>query len=253
MSSIDLPSLGDRMKEYENITRTHLIRRMPAILRLDGRAFHTFTKDFQKPFDEILYKALLQTAIKLMEEIQTVTLCYMQSDEMSFLLKDYTKIETQSWFSGNIQKIVSISAAIASVEFNWFSFLLKAHDGLPVFDARVFNIPKEDVTNYFLWRQQDATRNSINSTGQVHFSHNELLGLPQTLVLDKLLKKSIDWSKTATKYKRGTCLYYENKFSMRGANDWKVTGPTLGRGKLVQDFEMPIITEDRDYIERHVV
>lgn len=240
------------MKEYENVNRNYLIRRMPAILRLDGKAFHTFTRKFNKPFDNELSNCMISVMQYLIREMQTAVFGYTQSDEMSFLLKDYLSLETQAWFGGNAQKIVSVSAAIASVQFNQYNAVANMAEHLnvyPVFDARIFNIPKEDVTNYFLWRQQDATRNSINSTGQAHFSHKELLGKSQKDVLDMLHAKGINWNETPVRHKRGTACYYEGPAKFM--NTTVVPGNT-SRGELIVDTEMPIITENRDYIERHV-
>lgn len=235
-------SLGDRMKEYEAVPQLHLIRRMPAILRLDGRAFHTLTRSMQKPFDEKFSKTMELTAISLFYEVQTAVLAYIQSDEISILLKDYTKLETQSWFGGNIQKIVSISAGLCSTAFNhWLTD--GEHMGSSVFDARVFNLPKEDVVNYFIWRQKDATRNSINSVGQANFSHKELHGKSQTDVLDMLHAKGINWNTLPTKHKRGICISKGPGWERHGAGAEFTINP---------DLEIPIFTENREYISRYL-
>lgn len=241
-------SLGDRMKEYEPVTQTHLVRRMPAILRLDGRAFHTFTKKMKKPFDDYMFALMHFTAYKLVQEIQTSVLAYCQSDEISILLKDYSKIETQAWFGGNVQKMVSISAALATAYFN--RTLLPGlpendtnDDVPPVFDSRIFNVPKEDVVNYFIWRQKDATRNSINAVGQANFSHSQLQGKSQNDVLDMLHDKGINWNDTPTKFKRGFCI-------VRGPVEVKVAGITTKAEGVHADTNIPIFTENREYISR---
>ena len=165
-------SLSNRMKNnYENIFRYKLVRRLPVIIRLDGRCFHSLTRNLSKPFDEFFETCMVKTVIKLCKEIQNTKLAYIQSDEISLLLVDYTSINTDQWFGGNIQKITSISSAIASVEFSSI-FGKKAY-----FDSRAFNIPREEVCNYFIWRQKDAIRNSILSLGQKYFSHNQLYKL----------------------------------------------------------------------------
>ena len=180
----DKTSLGDRMKGYENITRNHLISRMPVILRLDGRAFHTFTKGFDKPYDRIFAKAMERTMWYLCENIQGCVLGYTQSDEITLVLVDYQELNTSSWFDNNIQKMVSVAASMATLEFNRrFSSLTSGYGGYvhekaenmgATFDCRAFNVPKDEVTNCVLWRQQDAIRNSIQALGQAHFSHKEL-------------------------------------------------------------------------------
>lgn len=240
-----MDSLGDRMKEYERVPQGSLIRRMPAILRLDGKAFHTLTRGFERPFDEGMFELMHSTMLALYEGVQTCVFAYMQSDEISLLLKDYTKLETQSWFGGNIQKICSISASIATVAFNQKRANIGEDKylacGSGMFDARVFNIPKEDVVNYFVWRQKDATRNSINAVGQAHFSHKELHEKSQNDVLDMLHHKGINWNETPIKFKRGAARFDG--------------GPSTFMGVPVKSshstrLDIPIFTEDRNYISR---
>jgi tRNA(His) guanylyltransferase len=169
-------SLGNRMKEfYENRTRYKLTRKNFQILRVDGKAFHTYTKGFSRPFDVRLVGAMNNTAIKLLEEIQGSLLAYIQSDEISVLFSDKTRLDSELWFDGNIQKISSISASIASTRFNQ---VIDDRDKPPaLFDARVFSIPEiYEVINYFIWRQEDAIRNSIQMVGQANFSHDQLKG-----------------------------------------------------------------------------
>ena len=116
---MDRTTLGDRMKNnYENITRYYLTRRMPVIIRLDGRSFHTFTRGFKKPFDDILVKTMQDTMKYLCENIQGCVLGYTQSDEISLVLTDYAEITTEAWFGNNLQKMCSVSASMATVAFN---------------------------------------------------------------------------------------------------------------------------------------
>ena len=111
-------SLGDRMKEYENISRNYLTRRVPVIIRLDGKAFHTFTKGMKKPFDRLLMTTMQETMKNLCENIQGCVFGYTQSDEITLVLTDYATITTDAWFGYNIQKMCSISASIATLTFN---------------------------------------------------------------------------------------------------------------------------------------
>ena len=240
-----IDSLGDRMKEYETVTKNKLVRRMPAILRLDGRSFHTFTRSMTRPFDETFTELMMETTSQLLHGVQTAVFAYSQSDEISLLLKDYSKLETQAWFGGQIQKIVSISAAIATAHFNrtiqkrQYTY---ADEKPAMFDARVFNVPKEDVVNYFIWRQQDATRNSINALGQAHFSHKELQNKNINEVQTMLDQKGIYWQQLPTKYKRGFCTHIGIKeVSLQGV---KATPIQL------TDLKIPIFTENREYISR---
>lgn len=244
-------NLGDRMKEnYENRAKTQLLRRTPVIIRLDGKAFHTFTKGFKKPFDDILTEAMQQTMLTLCKEIQGCVLGYTQSDEITLVLTDYKKLETSAWFNYDVQKVCSISASIVTLVFNrWFMDIVNRHPAYiddphvkavikgALFDSRCFNIPREEVTNCILWRQQDAIRNSINSVGQTNFSYKELQGLSTDQVLKKLLEeKQIDWNKLPIHLQRGSCCV---KREVNGIDSWFI------------DTEIPIFKgEDRNYIEK---
>lgn len=248
-------NLGDRMKEnYENRAKTKLLRRTPVIIRLDGKAFHTFTKGFDKPFDEIFIKAMQQTMLSLCKEVQGCVLGYTQSDEITLVLTDYDKLDTSAWFDYDVQKICSVSASIATLMFNkaFFTVLHQNSDNVEsmmlgvhykawlkgaFFDARCFNIPKEEVTNCILWRQQDATRNSINAVGQAYFSHRELQGLNVNQIQDKLFnEKGINWNNLPIHLKRGSCCIKQK------INDLSV---------WVIDNDIPIFKgEDRNYIEK---
>lgn len=227
-------SFGDRMKRYESVPRLQLTRRTPVIIRLDGKAFHTFTRGLERPFDEALNSAMTDTMAYLVSNIQGAVFAYKQSDEISILLKDWDTLTTDAWFDYNVQKMVSVAASMATMHFNKI-FKHPKKDTLAMFDARAFNIPKEEVVNCFLWRQQDATRNSINSVGQANFSHKQLHGKNTTQVQDMLmLEKGINWNDIPTRYKRGTCVY-----AVQG-------------GGFQIDLDPPIFSQDRDYITRHL-
>ena len=249
--------LGKRMKEYEYITRTYLPRRMPIIIRVDGRAFHTFTKGFTKPFDDVLMSAMQKTAARLVEEIPGCVFGYTQSDEISLLLKNDQTTETEPWFKNNISKILSITASMATLYFNryfqeevdvfceawnidakveqaYFTSLAKG----ALFDSRVFVVPENEIVNYFIWRQQDATRNSIQMVGQANFSHKELQYLKTNAIQDKLLtEKGINWNDFPVPCKRGTAVYKE-----------EILVDGVSRKKVKIDKNIPIFTEDRGCI-----
>ena len=231
-------SLGDRMKGYEGVSRNFLTRRVPAIIRLDGKAFHTFTKGMEKPFDLVLTQAMQETMKYLCENIQGCVLGYTQSDEITLVLTDYATIQTDAWFGYNIQKMCSVSASMATMAFNreferiaedWF------HDNGPywgsidvdvdvdltlykrrnayqkkmrtaMFDSRVFSVPKEEVCNCLIWRQQDATRNSIEAVGQANFSHHELHKKTCNMIQEMLWsQRGINWNDFLAELKRGSC------------------------------------------------
>ena len=233
-------NLGQRMKEYyENVYRFGLTRRTPVAIRIDGKAFHTFTRGFQKPFDNVLVKSMQETMKYLCENIQGCKLGYTQSDEITLILTDYDTLTTDAWFGYELQKMCSIAASMATMAFNksfernvfeWkdtmfaVSYLghlnneispedldlletyMKAIDKGAMFDARVFNIPKEEVTNLVYWRQLDAARNSVQMVGQANFSHKELQNKSCNMIQEMLMtEKEINWNDFPTHLKRGSC------------------------------------------------
>lgn len=224
-------SLGDRMKQfYEHPMRYKIPRRFPVIMRLDGRAFHTLARKlkFEKPFDRDFIKGMKNITRKLVDEVQNARFAYIQSDEISLLLIDYENFTTQAWFNGNIQKIVSVSAGIASAAFS------KLFDTLAVFDSRVFVLPREEVVNYFVWRQQDWMRNSVQMLARAYYSHKELYHLNQIDMKDKLqTEQGVMWELLPNYLKHGTC-YYKDDIS------W------------YEDNDIPIFSKSRGYIEKYV-
>lgn len=302
--------LGTRMKEnYEMRSRSYLTRRTPVIIRIDGKAFHTFTRGFNKPYDKLLMTTMQETTKFLCENIQGCVLGYTQSDEISLLLIDYKNLKSDSWFDYQIQKVCSISASIATLAFNrifeefsssidpalWgfdkftteqefidndfseelellkgfelfdicandkekFRKLIKSYSKArgshdvggkisgAMFDSRCFNIPPEEVTNYFYWRQDDATRNSIQMAGQAYFSHKELQKKTCNKIQDMLHEeKGINWNDYITDFKRGSCCIKVQK-EIETDN-----GPVV-RGKWEIDHNIPIFTgEGREYIDK---
>jgi tRNA(His) guanylyltransferase len=203
-------SLGDRMKGYENINRHQLMLRLPVVIRVDGRAFHTYTRKFTKPFDAILMGAMSFSACKLAEELENFQIGYVQSDEASFIMNNIADFSTQAWFNNNLQKIVSVSASTFTVYFNnyiKYNNTRPHHDLDAMFDARAFNIPSEEVANYLLWRSRDWSRNSLNMFARSIFSHKELESKTTTDVHDMLHKKDINWLTAANnKERNGTFL-----------------------------------------------
>ena len=269
-------ALGTRMKEfYEQVPKTRLVRRMPVAIRLDGKAFHTFTRGFKKPFDSILMETMQDTMKYLCENIQGCVLGYTQSDEITLILVDYQTLDTSAWFDYEVQKMCSISASMATLAYNkFFSLniarnfdiegihmfgpqspedeyaitLMKAETKGAMFDARVFNIPKEEVTNLIYWRQLDAARNSVQMVGQANFSHKELQNKSCNMIQDMLHEqKGINWNDFPTSCKRGTCCVRRDVQDPRiDPND-----SSCLRMKWVIDTEIPMFKgEDRNYIEQ---
>lgn len=267
--------LGKRMKTfYEEIPKTKLMRRVPVAIRIDGKTFHTFTKGFQKPFDEVLIKSMQDTMKYLCENIQGCVLGYTQSDEITLILVDYKKLTSSAWFDYEVQKVCSIAASMATIAFNkYFSeninseycvfddelldgdfnpnykneYLIdlytthiKASYKGAMFDARCFNVPKEEIANLIYWRQLDATRNSIQMVGQANFSHKELQNKSCNQIQDMLMtQKGINWNDIPSYQKRGSCCIKE---------EYCIDDSI--RSRWIIDNDIPIFKGDnRKYIE----
>lgn len=272
-------ALGDRMKGYENVNRNYLTRRVPVIIRIDGKAFHTFTRGFKKPFDEILVKSMQETMKYLCENIQGCVLGYTQSDEITLVLIDYKRLDSCAWFDYNIQKMASIAASMTTMAFNkffkvaideyftsnklvtvltkadldynneltrYYSVLDKAINKGAMFDARCFNIPKDEVCNCVLWRQNDATRNSIEMVGHANFSQKQLHQKSCNEIQDMLMvQRGINWNDFPVNLKRGSCCIRE-QYSIEGSD-----GKSVVRSKWTIDNNIPIFKgEGREYIEK---
>jgi tRNA(His) 5'-end guanylyltransferase len=248
---------GDRMKAYEHAEKKNLEAKTPVIIRLDGRAFHTYTRGFEKPFDETLISAMKYTVQKLCEEVQNVKVAYSQSDEITLFLADYESKNTQQWFNGNIQKMVSLAASIATYHFNdfmdknhWNKFPEKRKPA--TFDARVFNLPRHEVVNNFIWRQQDGIRNSISGLAQAHYSDKDLHRKSTAQMLSMLLDKKIEWDQLETYKKRGFCVtkeYYILDPSELNLPANVKAPEHVKRSRWVVDDNIPIFSEDKRYID----
>lgn len=206
--------IGNIIKDnFENRARIYLPRRTFTIIRVDGRAFSSYTSQMDKPFDPHFMKSMALTAEALCRGISGTVFAYVQSDEISLLLTDFETIQKQPMFDGNLQKLCSISASIATAEFNALQWKKLIEDDLldikgpPTqanFDSRVFTIPsREYVMQYFQWRQADAIRNSISMAARHHFSHKQLDGKSTRLMREMLLDKGIDWAKYPANAQRG--------------------------------------------------
>ena len=272
---MDKINLAERMKTYyENIPKTKLMRRVPVAIRLDGKAFHTFTRWFKKPFDDLFITSMQKTMQYLCENIQGCVFGYTQSDEITLILIDYQKLNSAAWFDYEVQKICSISASMATMAFNKFFMFefeefnrwvyecnptdeekrlndvyYKAMCNGAMFDARCFNIPKEEVTNLIYWRQLDATRNSIQMVGQHYFSHNQLKGKSCNDIQDMLFKEyGVNWNDYLTFYKRGSACRKVNMTEIDISNQ-KYTEAT----KWFIDRDMPILKgENRQYVDKYI-
>lgn len=186
--------IGDRMRAYEDVSRNYLTPRMPVIVRVDGRAFHSYFRKVEKPWSPLANEAMKAVTLALFKDVAGVQLAYQQSDEISLLLHPYKRFNSQCWFGGNIQKIVSIAASVASAVMTEESKKVFGERRIATFDARCFVLPEADVQNYFLGRQRDATRNSIQSFGKHLLGAKAMHGLNGTSVLTACLEAGADWS-----------------------------------------------------------
>lgn len=281
--------LGVRMKTfYEQIPKTKLMRRCPVAIRIDGKAFHTFTRGFQKPFDEVLIKSMQETMKYLCENIQGCILGYTQSDEITLILVDYKKLTSSAWFDYEVQKTCSIAASMATMAFNkafsknvedfeqhyateheingWYGkgtpeyemcqTYTKAVNKGAMFDARCFNIPKEEVTNLVYWRQLDASCSSIQMVGQANFSHKELQNKSCNDIQNMLMtQKGINWNDLPTYQKRGSCcvrnkIVIETDSVMATA---QLRDSSKSENEWIIDTDIPIFkSEGREYIDKLV-
>lgn len=231
-------NLGNRMKtQYENRVKHYLPRRTYTIIRIDGKAFHTYTRGLTRPFDEQFCNDMDSTALYLCENVQGAKFAYVQSDEISLLLTDFDKIETQAWFDGNVQKMVSISASLAT---GWFNGLRPRK--LAFFDSRVFTIPDPtEVVNYFIWRQKDCVRNSIQAVAQSLYSQKQLNGKSSNELQELIFQKNQNWNDYYAGYKRG-------RFVQKGYNIEGEDTLTWGWNIIIP----PIFTQERLFLEGKV-
>lgn len=297
---------GTRMKQYEAFAETRLEKKIPVAIRLDGKAFHTFTKGLEKPFDQVFTASMQGTMQALCEDIQGCVFGYTQSDEITLILIDYQNPESSAWFDYRVQKMASVAAGLATKYFNYFlrvlvgekvemsihtsaeaaieilkdeelgedseeietiaasaisasfspyvtTLLEKAEEGAS-FDARCFNIPREEVCNLIYWRQTDAIRNSIQACGQAAFSHKELQGKSCEEIKEMLKEDEtpLDWDKDIPIYcQRGCACYKEDYIDTIETKDGFPNIVIRTRWKT--DREMPILKgENREYVEKWI-
>lgn len=258
MSKKKMDALGDRMKSnYENRTRLYLPRRTFTIARIDGKAFHTYTKGLKRPFDSGLIEDMDLTAAYLCQNIQGVKLAFVQSDEISLILTDFDTITTDSWFDGNIQKMASVSASMTASKFNQLRLIRSVKEfgtidrdieknrvskyiyeseiekfKLADFDSRFFTIPqKEEVLNYLIFRQRDTVKNSVASVAQSLYSHNELMKKNQSDMQEMIFQKGFNWNDFPEKQKRGRLIMkVETEVNGAKRNKWvSVSAPDFDK------------------------
>ena len=226
-------NFGDRMKTYERLAESQLIPNLPIVVRLDGKSFSKYTSRLERPYDLKLIELIQNTCKHLMKISHNIKVAYQQSDEITLIISnDY---DNPVEYSGRVQKLCSILAAECSVYFATHAYILEnaLHDH-PVFDCRIFNVPDwVEASNAVLWREQDATKNSIQLAGQSNFSHKEMQGLKNNQVQEKLLlEKNINWNDYPASFKRGSYIKREKYFD-----------PDLNTERshfVVKDFGQPL-------------
>lgn len=252
-------SLGDRMKaNYENCTRTFLMRRAYTIIRINGKAFHSYTRGLDRPFDMGLIEDMDKTACHLCKEISGAKFAFVQSDEISILLTDFDNLQTQAWFDNNLQKMASVSASIATVAFNQARLNRTIYENKhPMkwaeFDSRVFQLPyKDEVANYFIWRQQDTTRNSISSVAQSLYSPKELHGMNSDQMQEMIFQKGINWNDYKPKLKRGRIIVKEEyEVEVRQQTAFEEAEIAIGVYKRTHwvSKEVPVFTQEPEFLK----
>lgn len=259
MGKFDKDSLGNRMKAYEEVNERMLVANVPFIIRLDGVAFHTFTKKFVRPMDDILADSMQKTMLSMCADIPYCKYGYTQSDEITLVCVIDDVKKSDGFYGNRINKIMTVTAAKATKYFNKHFYdnvekyrkepdsfknvtdikIYEKNLFIAEFDSRVFNIPEYDIENNLIWRQQDAVRNSINNLGQAYFSSDRLKKKNTSQVMDMLmLEKKVNWNNCSTYQKRGCCAK-KVPVEITGKNNEKII-----REKWMLDLEMPILTED---------
>jgi len=200
-------TLGDRIKKYERVYNFTLTPKSCLFVRVDGKAFHSFTKYSNKPFDDQIIKAMIHAMIMVAGEMQGFKAAYTQSDECTFMVTDFDSLDTQGWFDYKLSKILSISASAFTVYFN--DKYQHIDNKFAQFDSRAFIVPQEDAPNVFIWRQRDWERNSLQMLARSHFSHRELNGKSNPIIHEMLYAQSVNWADLDGVYKNGTFLFGE--------------------------------------------
>lgn len=238
----DKAALGERMKGYEHAARSTLPMRMPVILRVDGKAFHTWTRGCERPFDDRFIAAMDAVAIALCEELQGAVLAYAQSDEISVLLHNYKRLKSYAWFDNQVQKMVSVSASIAAATMTAASTAIFGETRMAFFDSRVFVLPEAEVANYFIWRQQDASRNSVQMVAQALFPQRVLHGRNTAQLQEMIYAESgQNWNDLPVHKRRGRCVRRQIGAEV-----------TSTRPAWFVDMAPPLFTQERDYVTQHL-
>jgi len=245
-------SLGNRMKNYENVFNNKLPCRVPIVIRVDGKTFHTLTKKWKldPAFDTDFKNIMSYTATQLCKVIDGAKIAYIYSDEISIIARNDMTANTSPWFDNKIEKICSVTASVATAAFNSYrpakeysnSVKLNVLENPAIFDSRVFILPEYEINNYLIWRQQDASRNSVNSLTRTLYSHKECEFKNTSDMQEMCFQKGINWNNIDTWKKRGWCIVKKQVGVLNNKNQ------IIMRDKWTTDDEIPIFTENREYV-----
>ena len=252
--SMSHDDLGDRMKMYERVEAgRHFLPRIPIVARLDGRAFHTFTKGLQQPFDTALMQCMVDTTKELVKQTNA-SVGYRQSDEITLIWTNILNLE-DFWFGGRVQKMCSLLSSIATLEFNACVRELlpeKYASKKPIFDCRIWQVPDEtEAANVLVWRENDAVKNSIMATALSAVGHDAVVGKGQKEQLDLIHSKGLNWNQNPDWAKRGT--YVARRWTRRAFTCDELatlppkhhahTQPDLKVGRMqIQVLDLPRLT-----------
>lgn len=201
--------IGERCKSYEVAEGARrAMRGIPLLSRLDGRAFHTFTRDLARPYDPGFSTAMIETTRFLVREMNALV-GYTQSDEITLAWFESSQSASDYEFAGRFQKLTSVLAGMASTRFYQLvlEHLPSKRGATPHFDCRVWQVPTlADAAEVFVWREDDATKNSITMAAQAHYSDAELDEKSSGMKQELLWQKGINWNDYPPFFKRGTYL-----------------------------------------------
>lgn len=241
-------TLNDRMKEYESNAKIKLIKKMPVIIRVDGRAFHTFTKGFVKPFDTLFLEAMRKTALDLFKSVPNCRFAYTESDEITLILDDSNTILDTAFYDNDLEKLVSVTASMTTMFFNNnFASVIERGEKSAIdttiykkklykatFDSRAFNVPYHEVDNVILDRQLDSKRNSLNAYAQSLYPQKVLNGKKHDDLIDLLHAKGMKYHDIDVSLRHGVAVYKDET------------------DKVVVDYDVPSLLIDKTFVSRRV-
>lgn len=251
MSSHD--DLGDRIKEYEAAeSQRKFLRYLPIVARLDGRGFSTFTKGLERPFDLRMTTAMSST-LKWLIENTGARFGHTQSDEMTVAWYEPDR-KSKVFFDRRIQKMNSVLAGMVSVHF--FSQIRDSWPSeywtkLPHFDCRVSQYPiLEEAANVFVWRENDAHKNSVSMAAQHYYKHAFLQHKSSNEMQELLFQKGINYNDYPVAFKSGT--FFQRKTVLRKfeagvdglpeRHNARRTSDLVVERSIVRPLEMPRFT-----------